>query len=61
MWREAQGKPLLAVFDGKQLSVDFAKIEPTDKNFTEVGRTVIGCRGLEKLRARRLPALLRRR
>ncbi len=62
VWREAAGKPLRAHLEGERLSVDFAKIEPTNENFDvlEPSRTVLGCRGLEKLPAQRLPVVLER-
>jgi hypothetical protein len=60
VWREAGGKPLRAVYSPDRLSVDFAKIEPTLDNFVVVRKTVVSCRGLEKLKASRIPVVLKR-
>ena len=60
VWTKAKGEPLRAGYDGKQLSVYFAKIEPEDHNFVKAGRTIVSCRGLEKLGANRVHSVLRR-
>ena len=49
VWTDAAGKPLRATYDGKQLSVEFAKIEPTAANFVSKKAQVVSCIGLRKL------------
>ncbi len=60
VWRDAGGDPLRASLTGDRLDVDFAKIEPTARNYVIAGGKVISCRGLEALEAKRLPQVLRR-
>jgi serine/threonine-protein kinase len=51
-WREAGGRPLRATFDGTRLSVEAAKIEPTQANFIRgKGNAITSCVGLGKLEA----------
>jgi len=59
-WTQADGRPLGAVLNAGRLDVEFAKIEPTVRNFDLSGRSVLSCRGLEKLPATRLPVVFRR-
>jgi len=61
VWTSAAGKPLRAILHGDRLDLDMAKIEPTAKNFVMDGRSVVSCRGLEKLSATRLPMTIKRR
>ena len=61
IWTSASGKPLRATLRGDRLDIDVAKIEPTAQNFIMDGRSVVSCRGLEKLPATRLPMTLKRR
>jgi serine/threonine-protein kinase len=55
------GAPLHARWDGSRLTVEFAKIEPTEKNFTFRGKEVIDCRGLEALATSKVPGVLEKR
>ena len=51
-WREANGRPLRASFDGTRLSVEAAKIEPTQANFLRgKDKLITSCVGLGKLEA----------
>ena len=60
IWREASGGPLKAQGYGDRLDVDFAKIEPTPRNFVLSGRKVMSCKGLEGLDGARIPSVLRK-
>ena len=60
VWREAGGESLKARASDDRLDVEFAKIEPSSANFAISGRQVVSCKGLERLAAVRLPAVLRR-
>jgi len=60
IWREASGDPLKAQGYGDRLDVDFAKIEPTARNFVLSGRKVMSCKGLEGLDGTRIPSVLRK-
>jgi hypothetical protein len=60
IWQKAGGTPLKAQGYGDRLDVDFAKIEPTARNFALSGRKVMSCKGLEKLTGTRIPSVLRR-
>jgi serine/threonine-protein kinase len=59
-WTSAGGAPLRARGDAKRLSVDLAKIEPANENFTISGSTVTECRGLRSLAVARLVNTLSR-
>jgi serine/threonine-protein kinase len=48
-WTTAGGAPLRARGDAKRLTVDLAKIEPSNDNFTVSGSSVTECRGLRAL------------
>lgn len=50
-WSSVNSEPLRARFDGKRLSVDFAKIEPTNVNFIIEGKRIVSCLGLAELKA----------
>ncbi|HHH27832.1 MAG TPA: serine/threonine protein kinase [Polyangiaceae bacterium] len=60
IWREAGGEALKAQGYGDRLDVDFAKIEPTPRNFVLSGRKVMSCKGLEGLPGTRIPSVLRK-
>ena len=60
IWRRASGEPLKAQGYGDRLDVDFAKIEPTPKNFVLSGSKVMSCKGLEGLDGTRIPSVLRK-
>jgi serine/threonine-protein kinase len=59
-WTSAGGAPLRARGDAKRLSVDLAKVEPSNENFTTSGSTVTECRGLHSLAVARLVNTLSR-
>jgi len=61
IWTEANKQPLRATFDGTRLTVEFAKIEPTDANFTVSKGKVTSCIGLRKLKASKVVSSLERR
>ena len=51
-WREVAGRALRATFDGHRLTVEAAKIEPSQANFTRApDQKIVGCVGLGKLDA----------
>jgi len=60
LWSSAGGTPLEARYDGSRLTVEFAKIEPTLKNFVLEGSRVVSCRGLRDLTAGRVVSTLTR-
>jgi serine/threonine-protein kinase len=60
VWTDAGGKPLRATWDGKQLSVEFAKIEPKDSNFVVKKGEIVNCLGLRKLSAAKVVSSLTR-
>lgn len=47
VWSSIDGKPLRAQFDGTRLTVDMAKIVPSNKMFEVDGSKVVGCKGLK--------------
>ncbi|MGK4006053.1 protein kinase [Sorangium sp. So ce1036] len=55
-----EGRPLRASFDGTRLSVEFAKIEPTARNFVLERNKVVSCVGLSALPATRVVSTLSR-
>ncbi|WP_437738798.1 serine/threonine-protein kinase [Sorangium sp. So ce1335] len=55
-----EGRPLRASFDGTRLSVEFAKIEPTARNFVMERNKVVSCVGLSALPATRVVSTLSR-
>jgi serine/threonine-protein kinase len=59
-WTSAGGAPLRARGDAKRLSVDLAKVEPSNENFTTSGSSVTECRGLHSLAVARLVNTLSR-
>lgn len=59
-WSEADGRPLRATFDGTRLTVEFAKIEPTLKNFRQKGGKVVDCMGLQELKPTVVQSVLTR-
>ena len=61
IWTEANKQPLRATFDGTRLTVEFAKIEPTEANFTVSKGKVTSCIGLRKLKASKVVSSLERR
>jgi serine/threonine-protein kinase len=61
VWTEADKQPLRATFDGTRLTVEFAKIEPTEANFTVSKGLVTSCIGLRKLKASKVVSSLERR
>jgi serine/threonine-protein kinase len=60
VWTSAGSDPLRARFDGKRLSVEFAKIEPGPANFTTEGAKVTSCVGLRHLKASTVVSVLTR-
>jgi len=57
----AEGTPLRARFDGSRLSVEFARLEPTqNKNFVVEGGRVVSCVGIGALPAGRVVSTLAR-
>jgi serine/threonine protein kinase len=61
-YTEASGRPLRATFDGTRLTVELAKIEPTQANFTRgPDKDIVGCVGLRKLTATIVKSTLTRR
>jgi serine/threonine-protein kinase len=58
VWTEADKQPLRATFDGARLTVEFAKIEPTEDNFTLDKGKVTSCIGLRKLPASKVVSTL---
>jgi tRNA A-37 threonylcarbamoyl transferase component Bud32 len=60
IWREASGESLRAQLTDDRLDVDFAKIEPSPRNFVIANREVTSCVGLEKLSATKTPGVFRR-
>ena len=54
------GRPLRATFDGARLSVEFARIEPTRKNFVVERGKVVSCVRLSALPATRVVSTLSR-
>jgi serine/threonine protein kinase len=60
VWTHANGEPLRARFDGARLSVDFAKIEPTQANFVVEGVKITSCVGLRDLKAGKVVSTLTR-
>ena len=60
VWTQANGEPLHARFDGARLSVDFAKIEPTQANFVVEGVKITSCVGLRDLKAGKVVSTLTR-
>jgi len=61
-WTEAAGRPLRATFDGQRLTIDFAKIEPSQANFSRAAdKSIVGCVGLRKLAATVVKSTLTRR
>jgi len=62
LWSTASGRPLQARYDeeGKRLTVEFAKIEPTLQNFVFEGSKIVSCRGLRALEATRVESTLTR-
>jgi serine/threonine-protein kinase len=61
IWTDANKQPLRATFDGSRLTVEFAKIEPTEANFTVTKGLVTSCIGLRKLKASKVVSSLERR
>jgi serine/threonine-protein kinase len=59
-WTSAGGAPLRARGDARRLSVDLAKVEPSNENFTTSGSSVTECRGLHALAVARLVNTLSR-
>lgn len=59
-WTTAGGAPLRARGDAKRLTVDLAKIEPSNDNFTLSGASVTECRGLRALAVARVVNTLSR-
>ena len=57
---EAGGAPLRATYDGKRLSVELIKIEPSGANFMREGRETTSCLGLGKLKASKVISVLTR-
>ncbi len=53
VWTDVQGKPLRASFDGRRVSVEYAKIAPTSQNFTISSKKVVACAGLRAVSASR--------
>jgi serine/threonine-protein kinase len=62
IWTDADKQPLRATFDGSRLTVEFAKIEPTEANFTITAKGLVtSCIGLRKLKASKVVSSLERR
>ena len=62
VWTDADKQPLRATFDGSRLTVEFAKIEPTEANFTITAKGLVtSCIGLRKLKASKVVSSLERR
>jgi serine/threonine-protein kinase len=60
IWTVADKQPLRATFDGSRLTVEFAKIEPTEANFTTSKGKITSCIGLRKLPASKVVSTLTR-
>jgi hypothetical protein len=59
-WTAVAGDPLRARYDAPKLSVEFAKIEPSNANFTGDGSKVTSCVGLKDLKASKVRSTLTR-
>jgi eukaryotic-like serine/threonine-protein kinase len=60
VWTDAGGKPLSATWDGTQLSVELAKIEPKSGNFIAKKDLIVSCVALRKLSTARVGGVLTR-
>jgi serine/threonine-protein kinase len=58
VWTAVAGDPLRARYDAPRLSVEFAKIEPSQANFTMVGAKVTSCVALRELKASKVRSTL---
>ncbi|MCA9619601.1 MAG: protein kinase, partial [Myxococcales bacterium] len=61
VFKEVSATPLKAEVNGDRLDVEFAKVEPTLANFALAGKQIMSCRGLEQLRASKIPGVFHKK